>query len=969
MIRMTTALRSSVAIVAIAGGITAAEAQTPLPPPSAQTTPAGPSTQPSSAGEIVITGSRIRRNPLDQNAPIVFVDKSTIDKTGLSAVADVLQRIPSAAGGLNTKVNNSGNLGNPPDGGGVGAGSALIDLRYLGANRTLVLVDGLRFVNATSASGIPGSVDLNTIPINMIDRVEVLQAGASPLYGSDAIAGVVNVITVQQQRGWRASAQFGTFRQGDGHTQDYQLSYGFQPRGGSIVLGVAYAQQDPVFSRDRSISQFPNPFQTACSNGGGGCSSASASGRFDTRTNAGPIPGVPFGNFTISDPPDSDPTFAELRPFVVTDRFNFAPFQYILTPSKRVGGWFSAKYELADDLNLTVKGLYNHRLSENKAAFEPLFIGPDAGNGAGSLFDTLSIDVTNPFNPFGVTLESGKNPDGTPNGQQQNYSFIARRLIEAGQRDFHQNVNTVSLRTTVDGKFNISGHEWYWDLNGVLGFNKAKQSFTGNVRADRVAQALGPVANCTAPCVPLNLFGGAGSITQAMLDWIAFTEHDKSDQHLLDFSANTTGPLFDVPAGQVEAAIGYEHRHQRASFTPDPIVSAGLGADIPAQPAHGQYDVNEVYGELRVPIVKDVPGIYSLEANGAVRHSHYSTSGGSTTYTINGLWKPIHDLLLRGAYSTGFRAPTIGELFGGRSRFDLPVTDPCTSDPSGSFQTNPVVQANCIANGVPANGSYQEPPGQLPVITQGNINLKPETSKGLNFGGVYAHAWGGHSFSIEADYHDIRIKNAISALDPNLTLINCAFNAIGCNLVIRTSNGFVNEIDGTLQNLDSIRTRSIDSTLSYRSPPLGFGRVGVTANGSWLLKYVLSESNGAIIINRKGTERGSPDQAYPKFKGNATLDWSLADFGASVTGRYIDRVTEINPTNGLLRSLGSRFYVDAQLNWTPSVLDHRVTLTVGGNNLTDKDPPGCYTCSVNNYDPTTYDVPGQFFYGRISYKM
>ena len=272
MTRFDTALRASVAFVALAAGSVAAEAQTAVPPPDAQTT----ASVPSNTGEIVITGSRIRRNPLDQNAPVVFLDKTAIDKTGLSAIADVLQRIPSSSGGLNTKVNASGNLGNPPDGGGVGAGSATIDLRYLGTNRTLVLVDGLRFVNGTSASGIPGSVDLNTIPANMIERVEVLQAGASPLYGSDAIAGVVNVITVQQQQGLRASAQFGTFRQGDGHTQDYQASYGFQMARGSLVFGASYAKQEPVFSRDRSISQFPNPFQTDCGNGGGGCSSASA---------------------------------------------------------------------------------------------------------------------------------------------------------------------------------------------------------------------------------------------------------------------------------------------------------------------------------------------------------------------------------------------------------------------------------------------------------------------------------------------------------------------------------------------------------------------------------------------------------------------------------------------------------------------------------------------------------------------
>src|SRR5438105_4038787 len=250
MKRYDTILRAGVAFIALIAGRGVAEAQSTLPPPNVQNTQTPPATTPSPQGEIVITGSRIRRDPLSQNAPVVFVDKADIEKTGLSAVADVLQRIPSASGGLNTKVNASGNLGNPPDGGGVGAGSATIDLRYLGTNRTLVLVDGLRFVNGTSASGIPGSVDLNTIPTNMIDRIEVLQAGASPLYGSDAIAGVVNVITVQQQTGLRASAQFGTFRQGDGHTQDYQASYGIQLPSTSIVFGGNYTKQDPVFSRD-----------------------------------------------------------------------------------------------------------------------------------------------------------------------------------------------------------------------------------------------------------------------------------------------------------------------------------------------------------------------------------------------------------------------------------------------------------------------------------------------------------------------------------------------------------------------------------------------------------------------------------------------------------------------------------------------------------------------------------------------
>jgi iron complex outermembrane receptor protein len=266
------------------------------------------------------------------------------------------------------------------------------------------------------------------------------------------------------------------------------------------------------------------------------------------------------------------------------------------------------------------------------------------------------------------------------------------------------------------------------------------------------------------------------------------------------------------------------------------------------------------------------------------------------------------------------------------------------------------------------------------VITQGNPNLKPEKSKSFNVGAVFAHDWGGHTFSIEGDYHDIKIKDAISALDPGVTLTNCAVagDPVSCALVVRTAKGFVNSINATLQNLASIRTRAFDLSLSYRTPETGFGRFGLTGNGSWLLKYKIVERNGAIgdfVIDRRGTERGSPDQAYPKFKGNGTVDWALGGFAASVTGRYIAHVTEIGlggvpfPNGSVTNVLGSRFYIDSQLNWRLPVFDERLMLTVGGNNLTDKDPPGCFSCSINNFDPTTYDIPGRFFYGRISYKM
>src|SRR5437763_13135764 len=231
MNRFNSALRTRVALTALVVGGAAAQAQSTLPPPdvaAGQATPAEPATSARGPGnEIVITGSRIRRNPLDLDAPRVFVDQSDIQKTGLNAINDVLQRLPSSGGGLNAGNNTSGNIGAPPDGSGVGAGAAEIDLRYLSSRRVLVLVDGLRYVNGASASGVPGATDLNSIPASAIERVEVLQDGASAIYGSDAIAGVVNIITKRNQKGFDASAQLGEYlHTHDGFTQNYQLSWG-----------------------------------------------------------------------------------------------------------------------------------------------------------------------------------------------------------------------------------------------------------------------------------------------------------------------------------------------------------------------------------------------------------------------------------------------------------------------------------------------------------------------------------------------------------------------------------------------------------------------------------------------------------------------------------------------------------------------------------------------------------------------
>ncbi|WP_443019208.1 TonB-dependent receptor domain-containing protein [Sphingomonas sp.] len=909
-----------------------------------------------SPDDIVVTGSRIRRSPLDQDKPVVTVGKEEIARTGLTAIADVLQRLPSAAGGLNTKVNNAGNIGGPPDGTGVSSGSAEVDLRYLAAKRTLVLVDGLRFVNGSAAGGIPASVDLNTLPINLIERVEVLQSGASPLYGSDAVAGVINIITKQAQEGLRASAQYGAYRQGDGDTQQYEASYGIQSRatGTSLVFGASYVKQGAVSTRDRDISQFPNPGQTACTDPVGGCSRTSPNGRFD----------VLGQSLTLKAPVSGRPSYpADFKNFTAADRFNFAPYNYLLTPSERYGAFLNFKQALTDNINMRLKLVYNHRYSRTQAAFLPLVIGPDAGNG--NLLDAISVDATNPYNPFGVTLSSGAN------GGASNYSFIARRMVEAGQRTFTQNVDTMSTTLTFDGSFEVAGRKWYWDVNGVYGVNDAKQLFTGNLNAARLAQALGPVSACTGACVPFNIFGGLGSITPAMLGYVAFDERDRSTQKMWDTTANLSGSLFDLPAGPVGVAIGYEHRDQFASYDPDPVIVAGLGADVPTSPAKGGFNVDEFYGELRVPLLADTPFFNKLELDGAVRHSNYSSFGSNTTFTASGLWKPTADLLLRGGYAESLRAPSIGELYAGLSRFDATIDDPCTSAAGGAFTSNATVRANCIANGVPANGSYNEPTGgQLGIFSQGNAALKPETAQTWTAGGVYSPSWAkgwSNAFSLEVNYYNIKLSNAIDSVPATLTLRRCAFNAdpISCAAITRTRNGNVAGISGRLLNLNAIKTDGLDGTFTFRSRKIGEGTIGLNANAAYLLRYdVLPPADlGAPALRFAGTERGSPDQAYPRFKANATLDWSTPGYGISFTARYISGVDERDDEH----RMGAVFYGDFQAYFSPAWMNHRTRLTIGVNNLFDRDPPPCFTCDSANFDPTTYDLPGQFGYLRLSF--
>jgi iron complex outermembrane receptor protein len=909
---------------------------------------------------IVVTGTRIR-SALAEDEPITNIGQEEIARSGLSSTADILQRVPVSGGGLNTRFNSSGNFGNPPDGGGVGAGAAEIDLRYLGTPRTLVLVDGLRWVNGASASGVPGSVDLNTIPAGMIDRIEVLQQGASSIYGSDAIAGVVNIITRDEQDGLIASAQYGGyFDEGDGTTQEYNVSFGLNSPTTHLIVGVGYVDQDDVLAADRDISQFPEPGATSCL--AGGCSSGTPFGRFiltDPNTlqdlDVTLAAAFPPGGFPTYNPalPNGGPDFV---PFADDLRFNFQPYNFVVTPSERLSAFGQLTQDLAYGMELRLRASYVERRSANQAAPLPLFVGPDAGNG--NLLDTVVIAADNPYNPFGFDLGPGT------------LVFVGRRLVEAGPRHYEQDVDTFNLTGTLSGGVSLFNNPWDWDFNAVYSENNAEQTFTGNVNAQRVVQALGPLAGCVAPCVPLNIFGGAGSITPEMLNYIGFTQRDSSEQKLIDFSFNITGDIISLPAGPLSAAFGVENRHNEGRFDPDPIVAAGFSSDIPAQPASGEIEVREAYAEFRIPILSNASFAQELTASLAARIFDYSTSGQDSTFQAGLRWKPVDDVLVRLNWGEGFRAPSIGELYGTASRFDQEVTDPCSN-----LLAQPAnVQTNCINAGVPADGSYTQLNPQLPVITSGNPDLQPETSEGYNVGFVWEPSmWADTSWSdrisFEVNYSHIELDGAIKALDGQSLLNRCAEtgDALACGTITRTPTGTVSAINNPLINIGGVETDAVDLTINWTMPETSLGTFSLRSSTNFLLSFdeIVPTSTGFLAIPREGAERGSPDQAYPEVKSNLSVNWDWNQFGATGTLRYISEVDETGAAN----SLDSMTYIDFQARWTPAALDDRVTLALGVNNLTDEDPPGCFTCGLNNYDPTTYDPPGRFGYVRISFRQ
>ncbi len=904
-------------------------------------------------GKIEVTGTRIKRTDVETAQPVSIITQSQIKASGLTSIGDVLQQVSSFGAALNTQFNNGG------------TGATLLDLRNLSSVRLLVLLNGQRV-----DTGIGGTVDLNNIPSAIIDHVEILQDGASAIYGSDAISGVVNIITVKNYNVIaEANAFLGMFdgkNDGggwDGKTQSYDFTIGTSGDKSGVVMNIAYVNQSPMFAGNRTISKEP-----LIGGGNAAGSSGAAGGRFEVighgNQSAGALhnTGCSFvslqahgsGNFTICDLTPVKPgnqakgqTLASLRGFTPTDKFNYAPLNYLVTPNERTSLFTQAHYDLADNLTFSTMAIYNNRVSQQQLAPSPLFLG-----GGGTSFangQPISISAKNPYNPFGTGLVGSSQTHTTTNTQTghktkppacynaatptcDELAFLGRRPLELGNRVFNQEVSSFAFRGGFKGYFNLLGNEWDWDAGYNYGKNVTSTVTNGLVNTERLQTALGsanPDGSNTVPCqingqaapgcVPFNIFGGynlatgQGSITPAMAKYVLFEEHDIDQEAMRDYTANISGDLFDMPAGPFGLAMGVESLEHDGYAHPDALVQEGNTSGSVIQAANGREATKAEYVEFNIPLVTDAPFMKDVSLDLAERWSQFKWDGGNlgeagvgaehTADNASGRaalrWQATDALLLRGSWSQGFRIPSVSEFFLGNSDSFPGLSDPCV----GGAAKNPGT-VGC------STGNVIQPNAQIKTTVGGNANLTPERSISRTAGFVYNPSWlPGFDFSL--DYWKIELLNAVSTIGAQTILNGCyQGNAAYCGLITRgtgpkgnsSSGGAITDVVNTNVNIGGIKTEGVDLSTHYKFPSTSAGDFKVGLDWTFTKQYVLTTpfGSGALSSQEISGTSSNPGAVggvtvvggIPKQRGTVNLTWNSGDWSATWAMTYISHLIE-----------------------------------------------------------------------------
>ncbi|HEY4128794.1 MAG TPA: TonB-dependent receptor, partial [Gammaproteobacteria bacterium] len=626
--------------------------------------------------------------------------------------------------------------------------------------------------------------------------------------------------------------------------------------------------------------------------------------------------------------------------------------------------------------NITFKSdlMYSHRDSFQQAAPEPLFFA--------STSIALNIPANQKYNPFGFTL------DGTGDGNT-NLELLGRRMVENGNRIYHEKEDMFRYSGGLNGYFNMMGGEWDWDASYIFSKDDEIDTNAGHFDVSHLRLALGDPAICAAVagCVPLNLFAGKAGITKQMLDYVAYTAQNQFENNERVYNADISNSnIANLPGGPMGLALGIESLEHDGFFLPDSVAQNGYDSFNPGRPVEstsGRTSEKSLYGELDLPLLSDMPGIKLLDLDVAARHTNYDTFGGNNTYRWGLKYQPNNEWLLRASWSQGFRAPSINDLFSGNSNLSANIQDPCDA---------PAKSPVCAAQGVPAN--YTQPNAQINTQEGGNSHLQPETSVSRTVGFVYSPD-NLAGFNLSADYYKIEVDNTIEPISGQVLMDECYTavaadsNPDACAKISRSKAfGTVSGVSDQVANVGETLTSGIDLNVSYAFPSTSVGDFKLSLDETHIKSYVVDGTELA------GTERGGTVFPFgvPKDKSRVALDWTAGNWSAEYDIRYIGAVYEpclagtqpapvgtgtcstpgpVNPAQNNYKYAtnhdGAVFYHDIQGSYAMD--SWGMTFTVGIRNLFSKEPPISSVQELNSFDPTLYDVPGRFMYGRISWKF
>lgn len=928
---------------------------------------------------IQVTGSRIQRTDVETTSPLLVIDREAILSTGLQNVGDVLRNLNQA---------DSLGLSNLTSSTNANDGTQTISLRGLGAARTLVLVDGRRWL---ALGG--GQVDVTQIPTSIIERVEVLGDGASAIYGSDAISGVINIILRDDFEGMEVDLFYGENSKGDGETNQYGVTFGHRGDRGNLIFNFNKTEQEEILAGDRSISELPVAFVPTAA--------GSAFGRQGIFFNFGAGLGF-FHLDPANEQPGVGPGDRSTDDFAPGfSPFNFAPTNFLLTPSDRMSTFVRGTYDITDDVRFFGQFTYNQRKSVTMIAPVPLTAVPSFGVGPQWNFPISADSV---YNPFDADLEFG--------------------FRMPGNRTNIQDYDTYFGTAGLEGEFQAGGRNFAWDIAYSRGESSRSEVGLNFVNLLHLSQGVGPsfvdpetgqptcgtpdnptpILNGTA-CVPVNFMNGVTGLTQEMLDFVSTNLVQEAGSSLTEWQVNFTGEIVELPAGPMGFAVGAERRTNSFFDQPDSTIVAGINSTNFREPTSGSQTAEEAYFELAIPLVSDLPGAQYLELNAAGRISDFENSGlvGSTpisesfdneSFKLGLLYRPYDDLMIRANWSETFRAPAVSNLFGGGGEGFPSATDPCTSNPALGNPYDTVLddagRAQCHADGVPVGGSDQ-PTSQLRGLFGGNPLLQPEEGETRTLGIVFNPSFL-EGFDMSVDYWDVELEDGLASRGANSILSGCYIDGDveDCSFIQRSAAGGIQAIRIGQFNLASIRIKGYDVSSNYAFDTENAGRFRVSVDGTYtssakLTTGQLSEANDVV-----GQAIGAFGGPTWRWRANAALTWNYGDFTVNYALRYMSGLTEPcvvggtdfgsffpnglstrplcsdpdfdNPVDGH-NNVGSVTYHDVSASYeTP----WNSTIRAGVRNLFQKEPPFMLTPFANSFDQA-YDIPGSFWW--VSYQQ